>query len=175
MTIRDRVRAAATTHLLDPRLVLALVTVESGENPFAWNPEPAYRYFWDVKRQAPFRQVTHAELAAKAAPADFPTLAGDRDQEWWGQAASWGLTQIMGALARERGFRGRYLTELVDPAVNLEIGCSHLAALLGWAGGVEMKALSAYNGGKGGNSAPPYRNASYAQKVLQAKQGLTDF
>jgi len=41
------------------------------------------------------------------------------------QRTSWGLMQIMGAVARERGFRG-WLTELCDPAVNLEWGCRHL-------------------------------------------------
>ncbi len=83
--------------------------------------------------------------------------------------------QVMGAVARERGFAGPYLAELVDPAVNLNVGCAHLAGQLAWANGAEMRALAAYNGGRMGNAAPPYRNADYALKVLQVKQGITDF
>jgi len=55
-------------------------------------------------------------------------VVGDRASiltELLGQQTSWGLMQIMGATARERGFRG-WLTELCDPATNLEWGCRHL-------------------------------------------------
>jgi soluble lytic murein transglycosylase-like protein len=38
--------------------------------------------------------------------------------------------------------------------------------LLRWADGDEERALAAYNGGKGGNSVRPFRNAAYAAKVL---------
>jgi soluble lytic murein transglycosylase-like protein len=72
----------------------------------------------------------------------------------------------MGALARELGCREPYLTCLVDPAVNLHYGCLHLANLLKWAKGDTEQALAAYNGGKAGNKTRPFRNASYAAKVL---------
>jgi hypothetical protein len=78
-------------------------------------------------------------------PKDFPYLAGDRDQEWWAQQASFGLMQLMGGLARELGFKGAYLTALCDPDLNLQIGCKHLSALLKWADGDVTKALGAYN------------------------------
>jgi soluble lytic murein transglycosylase-like protein len=35
--------------------------------------------------------------------------------------------------------------------------------------GLDPRALAAYNGGKGGNITPPYRNQPYADKVLAAK------
>ena len=93
--------AKAAAHGLPPLLITALVEQESAGDPYAWNPEPRYRYLWDVKRNAPFRTPTEAERASEIPPHDFPTLGGDRDQEWWGQQASWGLMQVMGAVARE--------------------------------------------------------------------------
>lgn len=140
----------AATHHLDPDLVEAMVLQESSGDPWAWNPEPRYRYLWNVETNRPFRVLTPAEVGAETPPDDFPALAGDRDQEWWGQQASWGLLQIMGAVARERGFRGSYLPQLCEPTLNLDLGCRHLAHLLRWAGGEVPRAVAAYNAGRGG-------------------------
>lgn len=131
----------AALHGLPPSLVRAVIQVESSWNPWAWNPEPRYRFLWDVRRNIPFRTLTQDEIASESPPADFPFLAGDRDQEWWGQQASWGAMQIMGAVAREVGFSGRYLTELCDPMVGVHFGCLYLSRLVkrhltskGWQG-----------------------------------------
>lgn len=43
-----------------------------------------------------------------------------------GRATSWGLGQIMGQTAREFGFRGEFLSELLDP----ETGCLYAARKL---------------------------------------------
>lgn len=166
MTWEYEIRSAARRQKLDPKLVAAVMLVESGGNRWAWNPEPRYRWLWNVRTKAPFRALTNAEVEASSVPLDFPALAGDRDQEWQGQRASWGLMQVMGAVARELGFAGSYLTELTDPFVNLTYGCMHLAKMLEWAGGNYERALAAWNGGKMGNVSPPYRNAVYAAKVL---------
>lgn len=157
---------AAGTHGLNPSIVGALIAVESSGNPWAWNPEPAYRYFWNVRTQKPFRKLTAAEHTAEFPPLDFPTIGGDSDQEWWGQQASWGLMQVMGAVAREHGFVGTFLPELCDVKVNLEYGCRHLARLLKWARGDMERALAAYNGGTAGNLTRPLRNSAYAAKVM---------
>jgi len=141
---------AASRYGLPPLVVQPLIEVESGGNIWAWNPEPRYRWFWDVRSGKPFRPVSAAELAAKEPPKDFKAYPGvDPDAEWWGQQASWGLMQPMGAVARERGFTGRFLNALHDPVVNVDIGCKHLAAYaksylgtFGWEG-----VLRAYNGG----------------------------
>ncbi|MGE0464594.1 MAG: transglycosylase SLT domain-containing protein [Vicinamibacterales bacterium] len=173
--ILSGVVAAAIAHRLDPELVEAVCLVESGGNPFAWNPEPAWRYFWNVRTGRPFRAVTAAELAAERPPTDFHALAGagDADQEWWGQQASWGLMQVMGAVAREFGFADPYLPKLTVPEVGLEYGCRVLAERLRWAGGDVRAAVAAYNGGKGGNAAGgPLRNAAYADKVEQQLAAL---
>lgn len=168
----SEILTTAATFKLDPDLVAAQVQVESGADAWAWNPEPRYRYFWDVKNNRAFRAVTDAEIGSEVPPSDFRCLAGDPDQEWWGQQASWGLLQLMGAVARENGFTGNYLTELCDPVVNLSIGCNHLSELILWAKGNVPQALAAYNGGKGGNSVAPFRNQSYADKVLKVRKTL---
>lgn len=178
--------AAAAAVALEPLLLAALVSKESANDPAAWNPEPRYRYFWNVRTGAPFRPVTELELLGKFPPRDFPALAGDPDNEWWGQQASWGLTQIMGAVAREHGYGGKYLPGLVaDPAENLRIGAVHLAGNVKWASrlyvGLEggrlaattRAALAAYNGGRSGNSpAGPLRSAAYADDVLARYRAL---
>jgi hypothetical protein len=149
---------------ISPNLVEAFVLQESGGNPWAWNPEPKYPYLWNVRTGKPFRTLAPGEATSKTPPADFPTPAGDRDQEWWGQQASWGLMQLMGAVARENGFTGAYLPELVDPHINILIGCKVLSRLKAWADGDIRKTAAAYNAGRGG-----YRGTvgqHYATEVL---------
>lgn len=168
----DLIKQTADTFHLDRRLIAGQVQVESAGNPWAWNPEPQYRYLWDVKLNKPFRALSAAEQSSEIPPTDFHALVGDPDQEWWGQQASWGLLQLMGAVAREHGFKEKYLPELCDPVVNLSLGCTHLSELVQWAKGNVAQALAAYNGGKGGNTAPPFRNQAYADRVLSAMRSL---
>lgn len=172
MQFQTEITAAAAKRGLDPMLVGGIVSHESSFNSYAWNPESAYRYYWNVRTRQPFRAVTPAELLDEKPPIDFSCLAGDPDQEWWAQSASWGLMQIMGAVARDQGFRGSYLTELVDPVVNLDLGCAHLQSLMTWAKGDVDRALAAYNGGKSGNFTKPYRNQQYATLVIAARSNL---
>jgi hypothetical protein len=160
---RALVATVAGRYKIEPALVAAIVMQESGGNPWAWNPEPRYQWFWDVRLGKAFRTVTPGEVAAKFPPADFHSLAGDADQEWWGQQASWGLMQVMGAVARERGFRGPYLPALSDPTEGLEYGCRHLAYLQSrYAGG----AISAYNAGS------PKPGSDYEKSVLAKRETL---
>ena len=166
---RDIADAAAAVRL-DRHLAEAVVIVESAGNPYAWNPEPRYRWLWDVRKNEPFRDLTSAEIASRIPPADFGTIAGDRDQEWWGQAASWGLMQLMGALARELRFRGPYLTELTRVDLNLRLGCRHLADLVLWAQGDLRRAAAAYNAGRGGWASAA--GQAYADKVLNTRANL---
>lgn len=170
MHYRNEIASAAKDFGLPFWLVAAVVQVESEGNAWAWNPEPPYRYLWDVKRNAPFRALTAAEIASERPPADFPVLQGDRDQEWWGQAASWGLMQVMGAVARERGFRGPYLTELLNPEAGIHYGCAHLAHLhkrFDAHGGVAA-VIAAYNAGSPRMDGGRFVNQGYVDKVLKA-------
>lgn len=165
---RDLIVREAAVRRVSPNIVEAIVLQESSANRWAWNPEPRYRFLWNVRMQAPFRALTFAEQASEAPPADFPSLAGDRDSEWWAQQASWGLLQLMGALARELGFVGPYLTELCDPEINVRLGCTHLSRLLTWAHGDVRQAAAAYNAGRGGYGSPDaQRYASHVLALLQ--------
>jgi soluble lytic murein transglycosylase-like protein len=166
LLIDEAARAAG----LEPGFVGAIVRVESGGDRYALRAEPRYRYLWDVARNRPFRQLAADEIASAAAPPDFPCLAGGRDQEWSAQRASWGLVQIMGAVAREEGFVGPYLPELCEPATNLTVGCRHLRALLQWAAWDVARAAAAYNAGKGGVASAV--GQQYAAKVLAARDAL---
>lgn len=168
MPYTEIIRSCANLYKLDPLLVQAVVAKESSGNPYAWNPEPRYRYFWDIRKHRPFRTLTDHEVSMKFPPLDFPALAGDSDQEWWAQQASWGLLQVMGAVAREEGFSGPYLPALCDPGLGLDAGCRHLAKQLQWAQGDVAKALSAYNAGRVVSIA----GAAYARRVLTIREGL---
>lgn len=163
------IKEVAGRHDLPPELVQAVVQVESAGQACAWNPEPHYRYLVDCRTGKPFRKLTREEQRSKIPPEDFPCLGGDRDQEWWAQQASWGLMQVMGAVARERGFVGPYLPELCNPEVGLEYGCRHLAMFtrrfysrFGWAA-----VCAAYNGGSGAvRGKVEFLNPEYPAKVL---------
>lgn len=150
-------------------LVLGFIETESGGDQWAYNPEPKYRYLWSCRAHAPFRPITKLEDSSEYPPDDFPAPeAGvDPDAEWWGQQASWGLMQVMGAVAREVGFRGPFLTSLCDPEINLAVGCTKLKRLLKQWGDPEMAAC-AYNRGSVGYvpNTKEFLNQKYVDKVM---------
>lgn len=151
---------------LPEQLVVAIIHAESSGNAYAWKSEPAYRYLYDVARKRPFRLLTPAERASEVAPHDFPTLLGDRDTVWWGQQASWGPMQIMGAVARELGFVNHF-PALCDTHFGVVFGTKHLANLrdrflkeFGWAG-----VVAAYNAGSPRLADHGFVNQNYVDKV----------
>lgn len=161
--IRAAIEATSAKHGLVANVVEAIVLTESAGNPYASKPEPFYPYLFNVRTGRPYGPLTREQAGSKVAPADFPTLAGHRDQEWWGQQQSWGLMQVMGAVARELGFRGGYLTQLTDVMTGLNYGCKHFAAQMAWAKGNTDRALGAYNAGRGGWSSD--QGQAYVLKV----------
>jgi soluble lytic murein transglycosylase-like protein len=144
---RDQIGSTASAYGLDPHIVEAMVRVESSGLAHAYRYEPG---FWD--------------RYLKANPA-YERLNPRR------VSASYGLMQVMYPVARELGFRGEP-EMLFLPGVSLEYGCKKLKELLVWAGGRRDQALAAYNGGKGGNGTPPYRNSTYVHKVLTALEAV---
>ncbi len=154
-------KAAATRHGLFPSVLCGLIDKESTWNPWAYNPEPSYRWLWDFKLAQP-RPTTNEEAKLKVPPQNFTCPAHiDPDAEWWGQQASFGLTQMMGAASREHGFNGPFLLQTCDPALNLELGCLHLLSKLRSAQGNLEKALLLWNGGG---------NPHYPEEVLLKAQ-----
>lgn len=159
-------------------LVQAIIDVESGGDPCAFRTEPHYRWFWDCGRERPFRKVTDAEVDNAAAPKDFdhyPEICSV-DTEWLGQQCSWGPMQVMGAVARERGFDGPF-PELCRFDDGVYWGCRHLQWLAGryytdegWHG-----VTSAYNQGsprKDDNGR--YDNQAYVDRVFAIVKRISD-
>lgn len=152
---RSEIEYAAKVHGLDPNLVEAVCFIESSGYTNSFRPEPAFF----AKYQAP-----KAEWA-------FAVTNPHR------YGSSYGLMQVMVAVAREVGFQQFAEPEyLFIPAIGLDIGCRKLAELIAWSKrtGATMteevqvrSALAAYNGGhlKNEPDFEPDRNAAYAEKV----------
>jgi len=137
-------------------LVLALIWQESAGNEWAIRHEYAYQYFYNYKDHYALydrnQSVSGNRIKAQ-------TILGLT--EFFAQSTSWGLLQIMGAAARERGFKARYLSELCDPQANLLFGLKHLHEWGFNYGKLDIKpALTRWNG-----------SAQYAGEVIE-KLGL---
>ena len=147
-------------------LAEAIVSVESAGNTYAHRFEPHYRYLWNVQTNQPFRLDAY-EAKAKKPPSNFPAPAGlTAASEFVAQQTSWGLMQLMGAVAREHGFSGP-LPSLTEASKGLEFGCRYLQVLAhrhqerhGWAG-----VIRAYNTGRATETIAGQR---YLQKIIDA-------
>ena len=80
---------------------------------------------------------------------------------WTSSTGSYGLCQVMGAVAREHGYSG-HLEDLADPAINLDLGAKHLRAKIKQAHGDLRGGLLLYNGG--GNKAYPERVLAWVKE-----------
>jgi soluble lytic murein transglycosylase-like protein len=138
-------RDAAAKHSLDPALVCAVVEQESAWDAHAIRYEPAFR----TRYVAPLGLPPTEEIA---------------------RSISWGLMQVMGQVAREHGFAGKFLSALCDPAAGLDAGCAVLVSkvaaataaaqshgALPDASALSAAALQLWNGGG---------NPNYAAEVL---------
>lgn len=115
-------RAMAQRYSLDPSLVCAIIEQESAWDAHAMRYEPLFR----TRYVSPLGLPPTEEIA---------------------RSISWGLMQVMGQVAREHGFAGKFLSELCEPGAGLEIGCAVLAAKLAAAHGDTSRALTLWNGG----------------------------
>ena len=128
---------------VSPVLLAAVIHQESAGNPFAIRYEPAFfkKYVEDRTRKTMLGYVPTR--------CSFETEARLR-------AHSFGLMQMMGQVLRERGFKGEFLTEALDPKTNLKWGSELLQTLLLKHENTEI-ALLRWNGGG---------NKAYAKEVL---------
>lgn len=138
---RAEIEAIAAQFHLEPDLVEAVVLTESSGKTHAYRFEPG---FWQ------------RYLKGK------PQYDGANPER---VSSSYGLMQVMYPVAREMGFHEDAPEYLFVPTVGLLWGCKKLRSLLDWAKQNVNQALAAYNGGKGGNETPPYRNQHYVDKV----------
>jgi len=158
---RDLVATFSARYNIPANLLAALIQVESGGDSWAYRAEPTYRWLWDVREGRPYKGAPEAIPAPRfVAP----------ETELWQQRASWGLMQVMGAVARELGYRGRYLTHLCDPEFGMEYGCRHLQALHARFGVQGWEAVAAaYNAGSPRRAASgAWVNAQYIERVRAA-------
>jgi hypothetical protein len=134
---RSLALVVADRHALGRALVCAVCEEESGKRNVAtaafgiedWDP-------FSVRFEPGFmKQYIH--------PANPETPTTDE----LCRSMSFGLMQIMGQTARERGFNGRFLTGLCDPETGLEYGCRQLRRCVDLANGDPSSALLRWNGG----------------------------
>jgi soluble lytic murein transglycosylase-like protein len=153
MNLPNLIENMAAAHGLPFVLVHAIVQVESGGNPWAVRYEPAFfsRYVADRGHRV------------------WPGCSRDTEERL--RACSFGLMQLMGQTARERGFDGPFLSTLCDAFTGLDYGCRHLV----WLGNRYKKkndwtpAVAAYNAGsprKGSDG--KWVNQEYVDKIRAA-------
>jgi soluble lytic murein transglycosylase-like protein len=98
--IKEIIEKLAKQYDISAALVSAFVMTESSGNPNAYRYEPAFYTKYIV-------------------PLNLP------EEEGKGRAASYGLMQVMGEVARELGFAGSF-EQLYDPETGLNYGIKHL-------------------------------------------------
>ena len=144
MQFEAEIKKSAAANGFDWRLIAAIIIRESSANPYAIRVE---RGFW--KRYSP----NYKKMIPQNHPArrwlDFPDVF----------ASSYGLMQIMFGVAYEHGFRRKFPTELLDPEINIDMGCRILERKVRISGGSIQGGLLKYNGGG---------DPDYPQKVMRA-------
>lgn len=101
------INAIAIKYHLDPSLIAAIIQTESGNDPFAVRFEPTYKWLYKTKENAKEANISEATEAVL-------------------QSCSFGLTQVMLAVAREYGLTGSPF-KLLDPKINIEYCAKHLS------------------------------------------------
>ena len=147
---QEIVKAAGVANT-DPYYLAATVWKESRGNPWAQRYEPGYKWLYK------HRQI--AELLEPRISVETMEVA---------QKTSYGLCQVMGAVAYENGFRG-YPGELFEIQRNLLLGATIIGHLEKRYGDWEEVA-AVYNGGTGAlhrNAAGMFPNQRYVDDVLR--------
>jgi hypothetical protein len=141
-----RIISEAIKDLQDPpdsALLHAIILTESAGDPWSVRYEPGFR--WLVKE-----------------PDGVPGICTETTESRL-QMFSFGLMQIMGAVAREQGFKG-WLTELLEPKTNVKYGALFLLDLAKRYKGDDI--IAAYNAGSPRFQVNgDYVNQGYVEKV----------
>ena len=143
MSIAPLIIQASKLTGVEPNLICAVIHQESAGKPYAVRYEPAF-----------YKKYVEAKTA-KTLLGHVPTTCSLETEKQL-RSTSFGLMQMMGQVLRERGFRAEFLTEALDPAVNIKFGSEFLRHLLDKNGSTE-KALLRWNGGG---------NPDYGKEVL---------
>ena len=139
---------------VDPALVQAIVCQESGGDSAAIRFEFHYYENAVVRKEA--KQFSRDNKG-------IPTY----ETELVARSLSYGLMQIMGQVAREGGLKDRYLTVLIDPQTNLEVGIGLLARRLRYTkfDGDIPWVIKSWNAGMGCRK--PSADDSYVTSVMK--------
>jgi soluble lytic murein transglycosylase-like protein len=138
-------------------VLLAVSEHESSLNPWAGRYEPAFfvRYI---------RDRSQLQLGGY-----WPRGISEPTERAF-RATSFGLMQLMGQVARELGFVGKYLTQLCDPETGIAYGAMHLAKKIKARGGDLRLGLSDYNDGGAWSDA---NVTTYADPILARMKELS--
>lgn len=138
----ELIKSKAQLYRLDWLLIKAVCIKESNMDNWASRYEPMFKHTLDSMLYARANNIS-------------------RDTEFIQQKTSWGLMQVMGAVARECGHKDK-LTKLLIPEVGLDIGCKKLSILIKKHADLRT-ALAAYNAGSGN----VFAGMGYANSVLE--------
>lgn len=128
-------------------LIASIVMTESSGNTLSYKYEEQYKYLYFPREISVLANI----------PADYMIHL---------QKTSWGLMQVMGAVAYELGLPHTKLpTDLLDKKTGILYGCLHLKKFLSKYGD-EEKAISAYNQGSPRMENGMYLNQKYVDKVF---------
>lgn len=141
----DILSMAAAKHGVDPMLAAAIVQTESSGNRFAIKYEKDWHYL-----------VTPEKYAKE--------LGVNIETETQLQMFSFGLTQIMGSIARELGYDGP-MGGLFDTQTNLDLGCKKMSQCLKRYPKIE-EAIASYNAGSARYIDGKIVNQGYVDRVL---------
>lgn len=143
---KEEIQKYSTKYKIDPAIIKAIIMQESAWQRFATRYESTYRWLYNPES---FRS-------------GWISLATEVNA----QKTSWGLGQIMGALAREQGHKG-FLGELLSPATNIKHICIRVAYLEKKCNSTE-EIFSAYNGGLGAihKANGRFKNESYVGSAM---------
>jgi len=172
--LRDSIDINAGRFGLPASFVAAIVSVESSCNIYAMRYEPEYQYLWDVEKSHPIR------VNDEISPTRFPHFSFTNSiTEFVGQKISWGPMQIIGATARELGYKLEF--PLLCGELGVEYGCKYLRVMAdrwydkyGWTG-----VAAAYNAGSvriasTSDGAIAYANQRYVDKVMSKYEDKND-
>ena len=138
---------------LPKNLLAAIIMKESSWNDNVVRYEPHYAWVCDVKGFA--KRINASQTTEQAL-----------------QMTSWGLCQIMGAVAREYNYQG-WLTDLLKPEINIRYGGLHLKNFLAKYPAGITDAISSYNqGSPRKDQKGQYLNQAYVDSVLSFKAEL---
>jgi len=153
MKYRKEVKQAAQEHGFNPALIYAICMKESSMDPWAMRFEPGWRWWLH-----PIEWARRVRVTSKT--------------ERIAQQCSWGLMQIMGTVARERGFTGD-IPQLCDVQTNLRYGCLHVKHLFSRYTDVRA-VLSSYNTGRPNTSVGRAYAADVLKIMSDVQSSMTD-